>query len=89
MPKWRTIVKVVLPTAIAGIATGVMLAIARVIGETAPLLITAGFTDQMNYDLFNGRMTDAAGLHLRPVRNQASRRSAVPSDRAWAGGARR
>ena len=40
VPKWRTIVKVVLPTALAGIVTGVMLAIARIIGETAPLLIT-------------------------------------------------
>ena len=43
-PKWRTILEVVLPTAIAGIITGVILAIARVIGETAPLLVTAGFT---------------------------------------------
>ncbi|WP_424937357.1 MULTISPECIES: phosphate ABC transporter permease PstA [Bacteria] len=56
VPKWLTILKVVLPTSIAGITTGVMLAISRVIGETAPLLITAGFTDAMNYDLFNGRM---------------------------------
>ena len=40
-----TIVKVVLPTALAGIITGVTLAIARVIGETAPLLIIAGSTD--------------------------------------------
>ena len=43
--KWRTIVKVVLPTAMAGIITGVMLAIARIIGETAPLLITTGVVD--------------------------------------------
>ena len=56
VPKWLTIVKVVIPTSIAGIATGVMLAIARVIGETAPLLIIAGFTASMNYDLFNDRM---------------------------------
>ena len=39
VPKWRTIIKVVLPTAIGGIITGVTLAIARVIGETAPLLV--------------------------------------------------
>lgn len=56
MPKWLTIVKIVIPTAIAGIATGVTLAIARVIGETAPLLIIAGFTQSMNYDLFSDRM---------------------------------
>ena len=42
VPKWRTITKVVLPTALGGIVTGVMLAIARIIGETAPLLITTG-----------------------------------------------
>lgn len=40
--KWRTIVKVVIPTAISGIVSGVILAIARIIGETAPLLVTAG-----------------------------------------------
>ena len=57
VPKWRTIVKIVLPTAIAGIATGITLAIARVIGETAPLLIAAGFTQSTNWDLFHGRMT--------------------------------
>ena len=45
MPKWRTIVKVVLPTALGGIVTGVTLAIARVVGETAPLLLIAGLTD--------------------------------------------
>ena len=57
VPRWRTIVKVVLPTAIAGIATGVTLSIARVIGETAPLLLVCGLTTSMNTDLFNGRMT--------------------------------
>ena len=46
--KWRTIVKVVLPTALAGIVTGVMLAIARIIGETAPLLITTGVVTSVN-----------------------------------------
>jgi phosphate transport system permease protein len=56
VPKWLTIVKVVLRTAIAGLVTGVTLAIARVIGETAPLLITAGYTNSMNFDLFDGRM---------------------------------
>ncbi|MFT4298406.1 MAG: phosphate ABC transporter permease PstA [Aeromicrobium sp.] len=57
VPKWRTIVKVVIPTAISGIVTGVTLAVARVIGETAPLLIIAGLTDSVNYNLFGERMT--------------------------------
>ena len=45
--RWRTIVKVVLSTSISGIVSGVILAIARIIGETAPLLVTMGFTDRM------------------------------------------
>ena len=56
VPKWRTIAKVVLPTAFGGIVTGVVLAISRVIGETAPLLVVAGFTDSVNTNLMDGRM---------------------------------
>jgi len=56
VPKWRTILKVVIPTAIAGLGTGVTLAIARVVGETAPLLITVGITNATNFDPFDGRM---------------------------------
>ncbi|GAA1476893.1 phosphate ABC transporter permease PstA [Nocardioides aestuarii] len=56
VPKWRTITKVVLPTAMAGILTGVMLAVARVAGETAPLLIIAGDTDGTNFNAFADRM---------------------------------
>jgi len=54
--KWRTIVKVVLPTALGGIITGVMLAVARVVGETAPLLVTTGVITSVNTDPFAGRM---------------------------------
>ena len=70
MPKWKTIVKVVLPTAIAGILTGVTLAIARVIGETAPLLVTAGLAQGTNLNPFSGRMTTLpvfAYYQLRPA----------------------
>jgi phosphate transport system permease protein len=56
VPKYRTVLKVVLPVAAAGIATGITLAVARVIGETAPLLLIAGFTQSLNTDPFNGRM---------------------------------
>jgi phosphate transport system permease protein len=52
VPKWRTIMKVVIPTSLGGIVTGVMLAIARVIGETAPILVTVGFMTQMNANPF-------------------------------------
>jgi phosphate transport system permease protein len=56
VPKWRTIVKIVIPTAMAGLGTGVTLAIARVVGETAPLLVTVGITNSTNLDPFDGRM---------------------------------
>jgi phosphate transport system permease protein len=56
VPKWKTIIKIVLPTAAAGIVTGITLAIARVIGETAPLIIICGVTDSVNTNLFSGQM---------------------------------
>ena len=83
VPKWRTIAHVVLPTASAGIITGVMLAIARVIGETAPLLITAGFTASMNYNLFDGRMQSLPVFVYTQYANQGNPASAF-LDRAWA-----
>lgn len=54
VPKWRTIVKVVLPTAVAGIVTGVTLSIARVAGETAPLLLILGTARSVNWNPFDG-----------------------------------
>ncbi len=57
VPKWRTIARVVLPTAAAGLLTSVTLAVARVIGETAPLLLTAGLAQGMNLNPLEGRMT--------------------------------
>ena len=56
VPKWLTVIKVVLRTAIAGISTGVTLAIARVVGETAPLLVAVGVADSLNWNLLDGRM---------------------------------
>ncbi len=56
VPRWKTIVKVVLPTAIGGILTGIVLAVARVIGETAPLLVTVGITADVNWNPLDGRM---------------------------------
>ena len=59
-PKWKVVLRIVLPTALAGLVTGVMLAVARVIGETAPLLVTTGVIDSVNSDPFNGRMQNLA-----------------------------
>ena len=54
VPRWRTIAKVVLPTAVAGIVTGITLAIARVAGETAPLLLILGTARVANWNPFDG-----------------------------------
>lgn len=56
VPKWKTIARIVLPTSLAGIITGVMLALARVMGETAPLLILVGYAPFINFNLFGGEM---------------------------------
>jgi len=56
VPRWVTILRVVLPTAASGLVSGVFLALARVIGETAPLMIAAGFTASLNNDPLNGSM---------------------------------
>jgi phosphate transport system permease protein len=50
-PRWRVIFSIVLPTALPGMVTGVLLAIARAAGETAPLLFTAAATDRTNLNL--------------------------------------
>ena len=59
-PKWKVVTRIVLPTALAGLVTGIMLAVARVIGETAPLLVTTGVVDSVNTNPFQGRMQNLA-----------------------------
>jgi len=49
VPKWKTILRVVIPTAFSGIATGVVLGLARVMGETAPLLILVSYAVGINF----------------------------------------
>ncbi|MDQ7993086.1 MAG: phosphate ABC transporter permease PstA, partial [Propionicimonas sp.] len=56
VPKWKTIVRIVIPTSISGLISGIILAVARVIGETAPLMIAAGFTASMNNNPFANPM---------------------------------
>jgi phosphate transport system permease protein len=84
VPKWLTVVKVVIPTALAGISTGVIIAIARVIGETAPLLLAAGFTTSFNYNLLSEKMMT---LPVFVFTSYAIQGTDVQSyvDRAWAG----
>lgn len=83
--KWRTILKVVIPTAISGIAAGVTLSIARVIGETAPILVTAGFVVSTNWNLMQGWMTALPVYIFRQFQNPTSPNFSDPShQRAWA-----
>ncbi|KUL22538.1 phosphate ABC transporter permease PstA [Actinoplanes awajinensis] len=79
VPQWKTILKVVLPTAAPGIVTGVMLAIARAAGETAPVLLVAGGLTRINFDPFDGGQ---ASLALY-VYQQAGDASKFAPDRAW------
>ncbi len=82
-PKWRTIVKVVLPTAFAGLVTGVMIAVARIVGETAPLLVTTGIVDSINTNPFEGRMQNLAVYAYSEYRTPGVMKEAS-YDRAWA-----
>jgi phosphate transport system permease protein len=79
VPKWRTVLSVVLPVASAGITTGVVLAVARVTGETAPLLLTAFGFDSINYNPLSGPQS---ALPLF-VYQQATSAFKVAVDRAW------
>jgi phosphate transport system permease protein len=56
IPKWKTIVRIVVPTALPGIISGILLALARVMGETAPVLVLVGYARSINYDAFDGNM---------------------------------
>jgi phosphate transport system permease protein len=53
VPKWRTITRVVLPTALPGIVTGMMLGVARIMGETAPVLLLVGVSESINGNPFS------------------------------------
>lgn len=56
VPKWKTIARIVVPTALPGMISGILLALARVMGETAPVLVLVGYARSINFDAFNGNM---------------------------------
>lgn len=55
--QWRTVATVVIPAAKSGLVTAIILGIARVVGETAPLLITIGGADAINLNPLDGNMS--------------------------------
>lgn len=81
VPRRKMILRIVLPTALPGITTGVMLAIARVIGETAPLLLTVAYAASINNNPFSGAQ---ASLPLY-VFSESMLPNETAIDRAWAG----
>ncbi len=81
VPKWRTVLKVVLPTSLAGIVTGAMLAVARVAGETAPLLLTTFLTQSYNNNPFSGPQAALPTF----IWDQITSGTPASVDRAWAG----
>jgi phosphate transport system permease protein len=63
--QWQTVWRVVLPTARPGLATALILGVARGIGETSPVLLTAGYLTFINANPFDGPMTSLPLLTFR------------------------
>ncbi|MFI6936487.1 phosphate ABC transporter permease PstA [Streptomyces sp. NPDC050287] len=82
VPKWRTILKVVLPTSIGGITTGIMLAVARIAGETAPVLLLVWGNSLINTNPFEGAQQSLPLYIYQQYQN--SQGSGAAYDRAWA-----
>ena len=81
VPRWRTILRIVIPTALSGLVTGGLLAVARVAGETAPLLLTTFFTASINTNPFSGPQASLPTFVL----NQLNSGTTLTVNRAWAG----
>jgi phosphate transport system permease protein len=82
IPKWKTIIRIVIPSGLSGIVTGIMLAVARVMGETAPLLILVGYAQSMHFDVFRGFMGTLPGMMYYETSAGAGV-SPLPTDRLW------
>ncbi|MBE9498512.1 phosphate ABC transporter permease PstA [Streptomyces sp. GKU 257-1] len=80
VPKWKTIIKVVLPTAIGGITTGIMLAVARIAGESAPILLLVFGSAEINNNPFDGAQSSLPYF----IYEQWALGNEASYDRAWA-----
>ncbi len=69
IPQWKTIMRIVVPVAMPGIITGVLLALARVMGETAPVLVLVGYSRSINLDIFHGNMASLPLLIYSELNN--------------------
>jgi phosphate transport system permease protein len=80
-PQWRVVMQVVLPTARAGLVTAAILGVARMVGETAPMLLTAFGSDTTNWNPLSGQQSDLPLFVWKLIR--------VPNEtqvqRAWTG----
>ncbi|MEV6639997.1 phosphate ABC transporter permease PstA [Amycolatopsis sp. NPDC051371] len=83
VPKWKTIVKIVLPTALSGIVGGIMMALARVMGETAPLLVLVGYSAYTNWDIFSGEQAALPLLMNNERVTNSMDPGSVGFDRIW------
>lgn len=81
IPKWKTILRIVIPTGLSGIITGVMLAVARVAGETAPLLLCTFLSQSMNWNPFSGPQAALPTF----VWDQITSGTTASVNRAWGG----
>jgi phosphate transport system permease protein len=77
-PRWKVIFSIVLPTALPGMVTGVLLAIARAAGETAPLLFTAAATHETTFDL--GKFMNSLPVQIY---NDVTSPTTAVVNRAW------
>jgi phosphate transport system permease protein len=77
--RWRTVVSVAIPAALPGIVSGAMLAVARAAGETAPLLLTIGVTNNVHANVFQGTNTTLS----QEIWFNAQTPFPAAADRAW------
>ena len=80
-PQWRVVLRVVLPTAKAGLVTAALLAVARMVGETAPVILTAGSSSNVNKNPFSGPQSSLPTFVWDLVRVANARQV----ERAWGG----
>jgi phosphate transport system permease protein len=80
-PQWRVVLRVILPTAQAGLVTVTLLAVARMVGETAPVLLTAFGATATNTNVFDKPQASLSTFVYSLIRVPDK----VSNDRAWAG----